>query len=95
VLAAVGPMQFDVVQHRMENEFSAAVKLEPMSYHAARATDQAGAEALTRSRLVHGEGMKRVRDGQWRGLFPSRWHSSASEREFPDSPPEPLIAAHE
>jgi peptide chain release factor 3 len=95
VLAAVGPMQFDVVQHRMENEFSAAVRLEPMAYHAARATDQEGAEALTRSRLVHGEGMKRVRDGQWLGLFPSRWHISSFEREFPDSPLEPLIAAHE
>lgn len=95
VLAAVGPMQFDVVQHRMENEFGAAVRLEPLGYSLARATDKAGAEALNRSRLVHGEAMVRIRDGVHLGLFPNRWHTSSFEREFPDAPLEPLIAAHE
>ncbi|MDK1472136.1 peptide chain release factor 3 [Streptomyces sp. 549] len=95
VLAAVGPMQFDVVQHRMENEFGAAVRLEPLGYSLARATDKDGAEALNRSRLVHGEAMVRIRDGVHLGLFPNRWHTSSFEREFPDSPLEPLIAAHE
>ncbi|UGY94367.1 peptide chain release factor 3 [Streptomyces gobiensis] len=95
VLAAVGPMQFDVVRHRMENEFGAAVRLEPLQYGHARATDKAGAEALNRSRLVHGEAMVRTRDGAYLGLFPNRWHISSFEREFPDTPLEPLIAAHE
>ncbi|MGW7351552.1 peptide chain release factor 3 [Streptomyces sp. NPDC054784] len=95
VLAAVGPMQFDVVQHRMENEFTAPVRLEPLPYSAARATDAAGAEQLNKSRLVHGEAMHRARDGVWLGLFPSKWHISSFEREFPDSPLEALIAAHE
>ncbi|THA25439.1 peptide chain release factor 3 [Streptomyces sp. RKND-216] len=95
VLAAVGPMQFDVVAHRMEFEFSAAVRLESLPYGTARATDQEGAEALSRSRLVHGEGMRRVRDGTWLGLFPSKWHISSFQREFPGSPLEPLIAAHQ
>ncbi|GAA1917529.1 peptide chain release factor 3 [Streptomyces sodiiphilus] len=95
VLAAVGPMQFDVVQHRMEFEFSAPVKLEPLAYSVARATDTAGGEALNRSRLVHGEAMVRVKDQVVLALFPSRWHVSSFEREFPDHPLEPLIAAHE
>ncbi|MCF6526155.1 peptide chain release factor 3 [Streptomyces sp. JJ36] len=95
VLAAVGPMQFDVVRHRMEFEFSAPVRLESLPYTAARATDQAGAEGLSRSRLVHGEGMRRVRDGTWLALFPSRWHLSNFQREFPRSPLDPLIAAHD
>ncbi|WP_245996188.1 peptide chain release factor 3 [Streptomyces armeniacus] len=95
VLAAVGPMQFDVVRHRMENEFTAPVRLESLPYQTARATDLQGAELLNRSRLVHGEAMHRVRDGVWLGLFPSRWHISSFEREFPDSPLETLIAAHE
>lgn len=95
VLAAVGPMQFDVVTHRMENEFTAPVRLEPLGYSAARATDLEGGEALNRSRLVHGEAMLRVRDGVWLGLFPSRWHVSSFEREFPDFPLETLIAAHQ
>jgi peptide chain release factor 3 len=95
VLAAVGPMQFDVVKHRMEHEFSSAVRLETMPYHLARATDAAGGLALNRSRLVHGESMTRVKDGAVLALFPSRWHVGSFEREFPDSPLEPLIAAHE
>lgn len=36
VLAAVGPMQFDVATHRMESEFRAPVKLEPLPYHVVR-----------------------------------------------------------
>ncbi|SFC41822.1 peptide chain release factor 3 [Streptomyces aidingensis] len=95
VLAAVGPMQFDVVRHRMEHEFSAAVKLEPLAYTCARRTDAEGGAALNRSRLVHGEAMTRVKDGEILALFPSRWHVGSFEREFPRSPLEPLIAAHE
>jgi len=95
VLAAVGPMQFDVVRHRMENEFSAPLRLEPLAYSVARTTDKAGAEALNLSRLVQGEAMTRTRDGSWLALFPSRWQASAFEREFPDARLETLIAAHE
>ncbi|WP_103501141.1 MULTISPECIES: peptide chain release factor 3 [unclassified Streptomyces] len=95
VLAAVGPMQFDVVRHRMEHEFSSQVRLEMLPYHLARATDAAGGLALNRSRLVHGEAMTRVKDGVTLALFPSRWHVGSFEREFPDLPLEPLIAAHE
>ena len=94
VLAAVGPMQFDVVTHRMELEFSAPIRLESLPYQTARATDKAGAEALNRSRLVHGEALTRVRDEQWLALFPNRWQASSFEREFPSLPLELLLAAH-
>ena len=33
VLAAVGPMQFEVAVHRLENEFGAPVELSPTGYH--------------------------------------------------------------
>ncbi|MCR3720090.1 MULTISPECIES: peptide chain release factor 3 [Prauserella salsuginis group] len=36
VLAAVGPMQFEVATHRMEHEFNAPVKLDRLSYSAVR-----------------------------------------------------------
>ena len=42
VLAAVGPMQFDVAVHRLENEFGAPVELSPNSYTVARRTDAFG-----------------------------------------------------
>ena len=48
VLAAVGPMQFEVAVHRLENEFGAPVELSPTSYTLARRTDEAGAEAAPR-----------------------------------------------
>jgi peptide chain release factor 3 len=94
VLAAVGPMQFDVVTHRMASEFSAPITLEPLPYHLARATDTAGAEALNRSRLVRGEALIRVRDKTPLALFPDRWQASSFEREHPDAHLATLLAAH-
>ncbi len=44
VLAAVGPMQFEVVLARMESEFKAPVRLERLDYSVARRTDAAGAD---------------------------------------------------
>ncbi|MEU7317211.1 peptide chain release factor 3 [Streptomyces sp. NPDC007083] len=95
VLAAVGPMQFDVVSARMAGEFSAPVRLEPLPYRLARATDTAGAEALNRSRLVKGEALIRGRDKTQLAVFPDRWQASSFERTFPDARLDPLLAAHE
>ncbi len=95
VLAAVGPMQFDVVSARMAGEFSAAVKLEMLPYRLARATDAAGAEALNRSRIVRGEALTRIRDKAQLALFPDRWQAGSFEREFPAARLDHLIAAHE
>ena len=70
VLAAVGPMQFEVVEHRLEHEFGAAISQERLPYTVARTiptqdmrvVDQhPGAEALTRS------------DGIALALFTDRW----------------------
>jgi peptide chain release factor 3 len=46
VLAAVGPLQFEVAQHRLENEFRVPVVLHSTDYVAARLTDEPGARAL-------------------------------------------------
>ena len=46
VLAAVGPLQFDVVLHRLEHEFGARSDLTRLDYELARRTDAEGAEAL-------------------------------------------------
>src|SRR5690349_8053968 len=47
VLAAVGPLQFEVVESRMADEFGAPVKLDHLGYSVARLTDPAGAELLS------------------------------------------------
>ncbi len=43
VLAAVGPMQFEVATHRIEHEFGVKVRLDRLDYSLARRTDAAGA----------------------------------------------------
>jgi peptide chain release factor 3 len=95
VLAAVGPMQFDVVSARMAGEFSAPVRLEMLPYHLARATDAAGAADLNGSRLVKGEALTRIRDKAVLALFPDRWQANSFERAFPDARLEHLLAAHD
>ncbi|MGW0565297.1 peptide chain release factor 3 [Streptomyces sp. NPDC003016] len=95
VLAAVGPMQFDVVSARMAGEFSAPVRLETLPYHLARATDAAGAADLNGSRLVEGEALTRVRDKAVLALFPDRWQANSFGRAFPGARLDPLLAAHD
>lgn len=89
VLAAVGPMQFDVVEHRLEHEFGAPATHERLPYTVARAVaDSAasvvdqhpGAEALTRS------------DGTTLALFTDRWRIVALQRRNPEVRLETLAA---
>jgi peptide chain release factor 3 len=89
VLAAVGPMQFEVAVHRLENEFGAPVELLPTSYRLARRTDHAGAEAL--------KGMRGVRvmsraDGTILALFESQYWVERLEQEQPELRLERLVA---
>ena len=60
VLAAVGPMQFEVAVHRLENEFGAPVELSPTSYRVARRTDAESEPAL---RAMRGVTVLRRADG--------------------------------
>ena len=80
VLAAVGPMQFDVAQHRMEHEFGSAIRLEPLGYSVARAVTAAampivdsrpGAETLTRA------------DGLHLAVFVDKWRLASVEKDLP------------
>ncbi|WP_157610787.1 peptide chain release factor 3 [Terrabacter sp. Soil810] len=80
VLAAVGPMQFDVAKHRMEHEFGSPIRLEPLSYSVARAVTAAampivdsrpGAESLTRE------------DGLHVAVFADKWRLASVEKDLP------------
>src|SRR3984893_8158775 len=57
VLAAVGPLQYDVVLHRLEHEFGARADLDHLDYTMARRTDADRARALAGPRA--GEGLTR------------------------------------
>lgn len=90
VLAAVGPLQFDVVKHRMENEFRAPVELAHLDYTLARRTDEAWAPTL--HALSGSEVMQRRSDSELLMLVHNKWRLRVIEREHPDAVLEPLLA---
>jgi peptide chain release factor 3 len=90
VLAAVGPLQFDVVLHRLEHEFGARAELDQLDFSLARRTDLAGARALAGQRAV--EVLTRRHDGAPLALFSDKWRLGQVQREHPDILLEPLIA---
>ncbi|MBB6626936.1 peptide chain release factor 3 [Nocardioides sp. KIGAM211] len=89
VLAAVGPMQFEVAEARMESEFGAPIRLERLSYTQARRTDAASAPALEAIRGL--EVLSRA-DGTLMVLAPDAWRISVVERDHPDLVLETLLA---
>ncbi len=91
VLAAIGPMQFDVALHRLDHEFGAAATLEPLPYQVARRTDEDGQKALQSTRGV--EVLTRNRDRELLALFLSEWWMNRLIQDLPDVTLEPLIAA--
>ncbi|MGH3739664.1 MAG: peptide chain release factor 3 [Micromonosporaceae bacterium] len=91
VLAAVGPMQFEVATGRMLAEYGVRVIVEPLPYTLARRTDQAGEDAL-RDPSYGVEVLTRVRDSALLALFPNKWRISSVLRDHPDLSLEPLLA---
>src|SRR5581483_2274090 len=90
VLAAVGPLQFDVVLHRLEHEFGARSELDHLDYALARRTDPEGAEALRGQRAV--EVLTRRLDRALLALFSDKWRLGQIQREHEGILLEPLLA---
>jgi len=90
VLAAVGPLQFDVVLHRLEHEFGARSELSRLDYELARLTDEAGTEALKGARGA--EVLTRRLDGALLALFADKWRLNAIQRDNPSVRLDPLLA---
>ena len=89
VLAAVGPMQFEVAVHRLENEFGAPVELSPTSYSVARRTDAASAPAL---RAMRGVDVLGRSDGTLIAVFESVYWLDRLAADQPELVLEPLVA---
>ena len=90
VLAAVGPMQFEVAEHRMASEFNSPVTLERLGYTVALRTTHEWVKALDAERGV--EVLRRA-DGELLALFPDRWRVAAARRNLPDAVLDPPVAA--
>jgi peptide chain release factor 3 len=89
VMAAVGPMQFDVVSWRLEHEFGARVELSPTSYRVARRTDEASRDRL---RVMRGVDVLDRSDGALIALFESSYWLDRLLAEEPDLTLEALVA---
>ena len=90
VLAAVGPLQFDVVLHRLEHEFGARADLEHLGYTLARRTDTDGAASLAGQRGA--EVLTRRLDGALLALFTDKWRLAAIQRDKPGIVLDTLVA---
>ena len=82
-------MQFEVVAHRMENEFSAPCRLTTLSYTVARRTDRESQDVLARTPGV--EVFLRS-DGVLLALFADKWRLQSVQRDHPTATLEPLPA---
>ena len=88
VLAAVGPMQFEVAVHRLETEFGAPVELSPTSYTVARVTD---AESTPTLRGMRGVSVLERAEGTRLALFESRFWLERVAAEQPELRLDPLV----
>jgi peptide chain release factor 3 len=92
VLAVVGPMQFEVAEHRMGSEFSAPVRMERLDYQLARAIDPVDVPQLVGESRV--EVLVRT-DGEHLALFTDKWRLASIQRSHPDLVLRPLLASDE
>ena len=89
VMAAVGPMQFEVMMARMDNEYNVETIVEPVPYSVARRTTPETAAELTKQRGC--EVFTRT-DGELIALFGDKWRLQFIEKEHPEFVLEPLVA---
>ncbi|MEU3229513.1 peptide chain release factor 3 [Nocardiopsis alba] len=90
VLAAVGPLQFDVVKHRMEQEFRSPIDVSPLDYSVARRTDAESAPVL--HGLSGAEVLRRRSDDELLVLVHNKWRLKVIERDHPSLWMEALLA---
>ena len=90
VLAAVGPLQFEVASHRMAAEFNAPIALEPLPYTIARAVDPEDAPFVDKQ--VSMETLTRT-DGVVLALFSTKWRLQGFQEDNPDVRLHSLVAA--
>lgn len=90
ILAAVGPLQFEVAVHRFQNEFGCGVELEHLPYSLARLTRAGDREILDAEFSVE---VAERGDGMWLALFSDKWRLGSVQRQHPEVLLEPLVAS--
>ncbi|SJN16160.1 peptide chain release factor 3 [Luteococcus japonicus] len=91
ILAAVGPMQFEVVSHRMEHEFHAPIRLEQLPLGLAMGIQKQDAPAVD---AYPGAEAAERSDGTWLALFADSWQARWFGQRNPDVTLESLTHDH-
>ena len=89
VMAAVGPMQFEVMQARMDNEYNVETIAEPVPYSVARRTNAETAPELAKQRGVE---IFTRNDGELIAMFGDKWRLQFIQKEHPEFFLEALVA---
>ncbi|SEE82971.1 peptide chain release factor 3 [Ruania alba] len=89
ILAAVGPLQFEVASHRMEHEFGARIVLDTLPYSVAQ---QVAAEDATSISHLAGVEIARRHDGVTLALLRDIYLARSIGRTHPDVTLTPLLA---
>lgn len=90
VLAAVGPLQFEVAAFRMEHEFRAPIRTEQLSYQMARLATEDDARRLAGASGVE---LARRSDGVLLALLRDQWRLRSLQRDDPELVLAPLPAS--
>jgi peptide chain release factor 3 len=83
ILAAVGKLQFEVVQHRMMAEYSVEVLLDNLAFEKA-AWLQGNQDAITQMRLPSSSKLVEDADGRLVALFGGEWELNYAKEKNPD-----------
>ena len=89
ILAAVGPMQFEVASHRLENDFGAPMELTSTNYTIARSTDK---ESETKLGSMQGVAVLARKDGSLLALFESSYWMDRVLADHPELTLERMVA---
>lgn len=89
ILAAVGPLQFEVASFRMEHEYSSLIHLEPLPYGLARLADENDLPILAGKSGVE---IVRRSDGTMLALMRDVWRLRSLQRDNPALHLTPLAA---
>jgi peptide chain release factor 3 len=90
VLAAVGPLQFEVTTARLQAEFDVPATIDRLPFQLARLTDAEGAARLRTAPGV--EVFSRPRDGAFLVALPNKYRIQTIVNDYPGIVLEPLLA---
>jgi peptide chain release factor 3 len=90
VLAAVGPLQFEVTTARLQAEFDVPATIDHLPFQLARLTDAEGAARLRTAPGV--EVFSRPRDGAFLVALPNKYRIQTIVNDYPGIKLEPLLA---